>query len=140
MLQRQEGPWPPPPVYSLCLWISGLANTGRTKSATIKLYLTGLRSYCVDLRIPDLSAFEDPRLQRILRGIKIFHAAREAGTRERLPITKDLLLHLVARLDTPTHEGATLRATFCIAFAAFLRIGEFTWTMADWKSDDTFRQ
>ena len=98
----------PPSAHSLCLWIAGLANSGRTKSTTIKLYLTGLRSYCIDLGIPDLSAFEDPRLQRILRGIKIFHAARETGTRERLPITRDLLLRLVTQLDTATHEGATL--------------------------------
>lgn len=50
----------------------------------VKLYLIGLRSYCVDLGIPDLSVFEDPHLQRNLRGIKTFHAAR---TRERRPIT-----------------------------------------------------
>ena len=116
----------PPTAYSLCLWIASLGNAGRTKTTTVKLYLTGLRSYCVDLGMADLSVFEDPRLQRTLRGIKIFHAARETGPRERLPITRDLLLRLVARLDISTYEGSTLQATFCLAFAAFLRIGEFT--------------
>ena len=96
------------------------------KTTTIKLYLTGLRSYCVDLGTANLSVFEDPRLQRILRGIKIFLAAREVEPRERLPITRDLLLRLISRLDPSTYEGATLRAAFCIAFAAFLRMGEFT--------------
>ena len=76
----------------MCLWIASLGNTGHVKTASIKLYLTGLRSYCIDLGTADLSAFEDPRPQRILRGIKIFHAARETEPRERLPITRDLLL------------------------------------------------
>ena len=78
----EKNPTFPPSAHSLCLWIAGLANAGHTKLTTIKLYLTGLRSYRVDLGIPDLSAFEDPQLQRILRGIKIFHAARETMTRE----------------------------------------------------------
>ena len=107
----------------------------------MKLYLTGLRSYCVDLGMADLSVFEDPRLQRTLRGIKIFHAARETGPRERLPITRDLLLRLVARLDISTYEGSTLQAAFCLAFAAFLRIGEFTWSSTDWNAgSDNFHQ
>jgi hypothetical protein len=81
----------PPSANSLCLWITSLGNAGRTKTATIKLYLAGLRSYCIDLGTADLPAFEDPRPQCILRGIKIFHAARETKPRERLPITRDLL-------------------------------------------------
>ena len=130
----------PPTANSLCLWIASLGNTGHVKTATIKLYLTGLRSYCIDLGTADLSAFEDPRPQRILRGVKIFHAARETEPRERLPITRDPLLRLVSRLDTSTHKGATLRAAFCVAFAAFLRIGEFTWSTADWKAEGEFHQ
>jgi hypothetical protein len=119
--------------------VAGLGNAGRTKTATIKLYLTGLRSYCVDLGLADLTAFEDPRLQRILRGIKIFHAARETEPRERLPITRDILLRLIAHLDQNTHEGATFYAAFCLAFAAFLRISEFTWSNSEWQSDDDFK-
>lgn len=76
-----------PTTNSLCLWIASLGNTGHVKIATIKLYLTGLRSYCIDLRTADLSAFEDPRPQRILRGIEIFHVVRETEPREWLPIT-----------------------------------------------------
>ena len=118
-----------------------MGNTGHTKTATIKLYFTGLRSYCVNLGlVADLTAFEDPRLQRILCGIKIFHAARETEPRERLPITRDILLCLISRLDQNTHEGATLYVAFCLAFAAFLRIGEFTWSNSDWQSDRGFKQ
>jgi hypothetical protein len=49
-----------------------------------------------------------------------------------LPITRDLLLRILARLDTNTPEGATHHAAFCTAFAGFLRVGEFTWTSTAW--------
>ena len=37
----------------------------------------------------------------------------------------------------PIHDDVNLRATFCTAFAAFLRIGEFTWTQ--WSPDSSLR-
>ena len=107
--------------------------------ATVKLYLTGLRSYCVDLSLDSehIAKFTHPRLQRIVRGIEAFHAAQEAApVRERLPITRDLLLRLLATLDQRSHRGATLYAAFCLAFAAFLRIGEFTWEAHQWAAGD----
>ena len=89
--------------HYLCPWIASLGNTIHVKMATIKLYLTGLRSHCVDLGTAHLSAIEDPRPQRILQGIKIFHAAQETEPRKRLPITRGLLLCLVSGLDTSTY-------------------------------------
>ena len=130
----------PPTAKSLCCWVDDLGGSGRTKTSTIKLYLTGLRSYCIDLGQADLTAFDDPRLQRILRGIKIFHAAPETEPQERLPITRDILLRIITGLDQNTHEGTTLCAAFCLAFAAFLRIGEFTWSNSEWRSDGDFKQ
>jgi hypothetical protein len=114
--------------------VAYLGNRGRTKSSTMKSYLTGLRSYCVDMGMggDDLQVFHHPRVQRVIRGIKIFHGAREGDRRERLPITRDHLLRILTRLDSNTQEGATYHAAFCTAFAGFLRVGEFTWTSAEW--------
>ncbi|KAA8895811.1 hypothetical protein FN846DRAFT_911355 [Sphaerosporella brunnea] len=100
----------PVTVESLCNWMAYLGNRRRTKSATMKSYLTGLRSYCVDMGMDDLDVFCHPRVQRVIRGIKIFHGARESDRRERLPITRDLLLHILTRLDSNTQEGTTNHA------------------------------
>jgi hypothetical protein len=100
----------------------------------MKSYLTGLRSYCVDMGMDsgDHEMFRHPRVQRVIRGNKIFNGAREGNLRERHPITRDLLLRILTTLDTNTQEGANYHAAFCTAFAGFLRVGEFTWTSAEW--------
>ena len=46
-------------------WITTLA--GRIKVKTMKQYLTGLRSYHVDLGLP-AAAFQNERLERVIRG------------------------------------------------------------------------
>ncbi|KAA8893081.1 hypothetical protein FN846DRAFT_896296 [Sphaerosporella brunnea] len=97
----------------------------------MKAYLTGLRSYCVGMGMGrgDLEVFRHPRVQRVIRGIKIFHGG---DLRERLPITRNLLLRILTELDTNTQEGATYRTAFGTAFAGFLPVGEFTWSRMEW--------
>ena len=64
-------------------------------------------------------------LQRIIAGLRRLYG--EGDTRERRPITRDILLKLISRFDQTTLEGANLHAAFCLAFAGFLRMGEFTY-------------
>jgi hypothetical protein len=80
---------------------------------------------------PTSGIFDNDRLKRIIRGIKRFHG--EADTRERLPITRDILLQLLRclpRWETDITQ-ANLYAAVCVAFAEFLRVGEFTWSSTD---------
>jgi len=66
-------------------------------------------------------------------------ALRKYGTkpaRIRLEITKEIL-HAMLSTFRPVHDDINLRAAFCTAFAAFLRIGEFTWPQ--WNPDSSLQ-
>ena len=73
----------------------------------------------------ELEVYSHPILQRIIAGLRRLYG--EGDTRERQPITRDILLKLISRFDQTTFEGANLHAAFCLAFAGFLRMGEFTY-------------
>ena len=123
-------------VTSLASWIAQL-STKRIKAKTIKSYITGLRSAHVDIGYEDLSVFHSPLLQRMIAGVRRLHG--EADTKERLPLTKDLLLRLLSVFDSGDESALTMRAAFCLAFAGFLRIGEFTYNARD-REDEDFAQ
>ncbi len=54
----------------------------------------------------DLAVFHHPLLQRVINGVRRLRG--EADTKERRPITRDLLLRVLSQFDTTTRQGATL--------------------------------
>jgi hypothetical protein len=111
----------------LALWTAKLGERGlRTKN--IERYLTGLKSLHIDLGL-STEPFGNHRLQRIIRGINLFHG--EPSRKECLPITRGLLICIRSLLDANDPRDANLYGDFCIAHAGFLRAGEITWTVND---------
>ena len=116
----------PATTTSLLEWITHL-SVKRPKAKTLKAYLTGVRSVHVDMGHEDLAVFHSPVLQRAIAGVRRMRG--EAGTLERRPITKDLLLQMLPHFVRSTREGATMHA-------AFLRVGEFTYTSKDLQNPE----
>lgn len=81
----------------------------------------------------DVSTFSSPRLARAINGIR--RQRGEIDLRERKPVTRDILLELLPLFDQTTRYGATMHAAFCLAFAGFLRPGEFTWREKDLENE-----
>ncbi|RPA75415.1 hypothetical protein BJ508DRAFT_21409 [Ascobolus immersus RN42] len=146
----------PATVQTLCEWAAELAHCHSVKHSTIKTYLTALRSFHVDIGYP-VTGFTDPKLRRLLDGIKKLQPVDPQShslpiQRERLPVTRDILIRLLQELNTHASPSLLLRAqqtphqltpfqfdslslfaSFCTAFAGFLRIGEFTWELEELK-------
>lgn len=102
----------------------------------MKLYLSGLKSYQLDLGI-ECSMFSDPRLERTLQGIKRDH--NEPDRRDRTPLTRTCLIQILSVLGNNSYNDAVIRAAFTLAFAAFLRVGEFTYRQTDIDTGPLFR-
>jgi hypothetical protein len=124
----------PASVSTLASWVASLGDKA-VRAKTIKAYLTGLRSHHVDVGYSgsEVEAFRHPTLQRVIAGIRRLQG--DSQTRKRRPITRDLLLLLLRQFDQSTIKAATWHASFCLAFAGFLRMGEFTWAQSDRTPD-----
>ena len=95
----------------------------RAKPATAKTYLAAIRSYHVQNGFP-LSAFNDPRIDLVIKGAKRVYGV---GVKKlRFPLTASILLRIINGTGCD-EEGINVKAALCVAFAAFLRSGEFTW-------------
>ena len=102
----------------------------------MKLYLTGIKSYQLDLGI-DCTAFTDPLLERTSQGIKRDHSEPARGTRT--PLTGPHLLHMLHHLRRSDYDDFIIRAAFTLAFASFLRIGEFIYKAIDLQIGPSFQ-
>ena len=94
----------------------------------MKLYLTGIKSYQLDLGI-SCTAFSDPRLARTIPGIKRDH--NEPERRMRTPLTRPCLKLIIHHLSPINYNDTATRAAFTLALAGFLRVGEFTYKESD---------
>ena len=107
----------------------------RLQVKTIKGYITDVRSAHVDMDYEVLDMFHSSQPKRIVAGIRRLRGEADARP-ERNPIIKDILLRLLAQFNRSTLNGATIQASFCLAFAAFLRVGEFTYNKKDLEDDN----
>jgi len=71
----------------------------------MKLYLSGLKSYQLDLGI-ECVAFTDPRIERAIQDIKRDH--NEPERRIRTPLTRPYLLHILCHLPGPDYDVTIL--------------------------------
>ena len=139
-------PWPAS-VQPLAEWVTGRA-TGRplmqyqakVKPETIASMLSALRSVHVD-RQYSLTPFESPWLKRLLDGIKRCQPDAEVHKAE--PISRQTLVKL-AKTDTGSIADLNFITACKVAWAGFLRCGEFTYSAKDYpgskltRSDVTF--
>ena len=107
----------------------------RLQAKTIKGYIINVRSAHVDMGYEVLDMFHSSQLERIVAGIRRLLGEADARS-ERKPITKDILLRLLTQFNRSILHGATIQAFFCLVFAAFLRVGEFTYTEKDLEDDN----
>jgi hypothetical protein len=129
----------PPTVASLGGWItlrvtgSSLQEFTQIKPQIVEIYLSSVRSYCVD-RNWDTSIFHNDHIRRLLKGAKSLYRSTK---RDRPPITLD---HLHALTSSPcyTATDSNLRAAYLTAFFGFLRAGEFTWDQRQYADPRIF--
>jgi hypothetical protein len=106
-------------------WAAHLASKDRPiLHITIKGYISAVRSLHVDAGLP-FEVCNSPALQRVIRGIKRFQGDRDR--KPKLPITLDIMLRLgLVAGDLSDIENAIFDAAKNLAWAGFLRCGEFT--------------
>ena len=80
----------------------------------------------------DLTVFESSLLQRIIAESRRLQS--ETNTKERRPIIKDVLLQLLPHFDRHTRHEVIIQTVFCLLFATFLRIDEFTYSVKNMKN------
>jgi len=107
---------------------------GQCAPTTIKKKLSALRTAHIDAGF-DATHLVSSVIETTIRGIKRFHGERGEG--RAIPITLPVLERILATLDQyPTIAGGRRNAdncatAFAMAFAGFLRMGEFTYTSFD---------
>jgi hypothetical protein len=121
----------PPSAEDLLAFATHLFASQSLPPATVRRYITALRSACVDFGAC-LSPFGDARLSRMLAGMaRIRPLAAAAARPSRLPLTPVLLSQLLGLLSAASPSGRALRAALALGFFGLMRAGEFTYKGPD---------
>lgn len=108
--------------YVACLGQDGLAST------SIKTYLSGIRQVQISHGFPEPHVGSMPRLQQVMRGVRVEQGKDGRTPRTRLPITPGILkrMKLVWEKEGASWDTTMLWAVSTVAFFSFCRSGELT--------------
>ena len=109
----------------LCYFVAYLGERG-LGHGTIKSYLAAVRSLQIDYGLHNPFDRNMPRLDRILKGLKVSQGKQGRVTRRKLPITPKILRQICSRWTRVGSDyGETmLWAAATVCFFGFLRAGE----------------
>ena len=116
----------------LILWIVELADF--LTFTTIKTYLLSVWSIQIGLKFRDLNAFHHSLLKHVITGIKKQKEIKKWW--KQWLITKKHFLKIIKSIWSKHWKNAIWHVFCCLVFAAFLRIGEFTYLNQNLKNSD----
>ena len=117
----------PTSELTLCYFVTYLGQKNLAHS-TIRTYLSGVRQAQISQGFHDPHMQAMPRLQRVLKGVRVLQGKAGRTPRIRLPITPIILRKLkgVWEGDGLSWDSIMLWAACTLAFFAFCRSGEIT--------------
>ena len=115
-----------PPSHSVLMaFATHLKQVRRVQSSTVRNYISGVRSLCVDAGA-STESFYHPTLVRLLEGIRRIERDTDARERRpRLPITVSLLDRMIPTMGNSV-KGAMLKAASSCGVYGLFRAGEIT--------------
>ena len=111
----------------LCYYVACLGQEGLS-AATIKTYLSGVRQVQISQGFPEPHLAAMPRLQQVLRGVRVEQGKSGRAPRPRLPITPGILRRMkrIWEAEGVTWDTTMLWAASSVTFFSFCRSGELT--------------